>query len=100
MLTGGYSWRLYFYVVLAFAVALFIFSFFAAEETSYDRKLELVEEPSNGHDALPPRRPFLQTLSLKGKYDPSVPFFMTMIRSFTYFLVPQVLWVVTTFGIY
>src|ERR1700684_4002711 len=38
MLAGGYSWRLYFYVEIAFAGALLILAFFVVEETMYDRK--------------------------------------------------------------
>lgn len=123
MLNGGHSWRLYFYVVLAFAVALFILAFIFAEETSYDRKAAIASEslasnPFEGQEKespdrtetvtrqttppefLPLRKSYLQTLSPFGRYDRSVPFFATMLRSFTYFLVPQALWVITTYGIY
>ncbi|KAL2835021.1 major facilitator superfamily domain-containing protein [Aspergillus cavernicola] len=58
MLAGGYSWRLFFYVVAAFAGALLVAAFFLAQ------------------------------------------FFGTILRSFTCFLVPAVLWVITSFGIY
>ncbi|KAI1489596.1 major facilitator superfamily domain-containing protein [Biscogniauxia mediterranea] len=47
----------------------------------------------------PARKSFAQTLSLCGRVDPDVPFFTMMVRSFTYFLVPQSLWVIATFGI-
>jgi hypothetical protein len=55
----------------------------------------------NGSDttAIPLRKTYLQTLSVKGRVDHTVSFCMTILRSFTYFLVPQVLWVITTFGI-
>lgn len=124
MLQAGYSWRLYFYVVLAFTILLFILAFFFAEETSYDRKTVLAEEavpavaPAVDEKDLPvhdemattgnqtrtqeyvrPRREFLQTLSPAGRIDHELPFFLTMIRSFSYFLVPQALWVITTYGI-
>ena len=121
MLTGGYSWRLYFYVVLAFALALFILALFFVEETSYDReaaiaaetalseRLDSHEKPTTAHgeiridqstqEHIHARKSYLQTLSLKGRLDPDVPIFTTMIRSFTYFLVPQALWVITTYGI-
>ncbi len=122
MLTGGYSWRLYFYVVLAFSLALFILAFFFVEETSYDRKVAIAAEVSTAEryegqekttinhnetiaphlltpELAPRRRSYLETLSLKGKVDRNIPFFMTMVRSFTYFLVPQSLLVITTYGI-
>lgn len=126
MLIEPYSWRLYFYVVLAFSLVLFILAFLFVEETSYDRKAqihaEIQSEESISHDAeksndttqvhadnlttsatrvtIPARKPFLKTLALWGTIDHRVPYFKTMARSFTYFLVPQVLWVITSFGIY
>lgn len=51
-------------------------------------------------EVIPTRTPFVKTLDPRGRYDPTVPFWMTIARSFTYFLVPQVLWVITSFGIY
>ncbi|KAL7624623.1 hypothetical protein AAE478_006191 [Parahypoxylon ruwenzoriense] len=117
MLSGGYGWRLFFYVEFAFGMALLILAFFFVEETSYDREAAILaaSTPPNDSDkdgaqevekgaqraelVVPSRRSFLQTLSLRGRVDPSVPFFTTIVRSFTYFLVPQSLWVITTFGI-
>ncbi|KAH6645078.1 putative MFS transporter [Truncatella angustata] len=119
MLIEPYSWRLFFYVILAFASALLVLAFLFVEETSYDRKAhKLSETPSEDlrapEDAekpaqetyerraapVPERIPFFKTLSPLGHYDPQSPFFMTIARSFTYFLVPQVFWVITSFGIY
>ncbi|KIX04625.1 uncharacterized protein Z518_05495 [Rhinocladiella mackenziei CBS 650.93] len=114
MLAGGYSWRLFFYVEFAFACALFILAFFFVEETWYQRdemKARLgaaTESPEKGVDAEfrevssapPPRKSFISTLKPWGVYDREAPFFMTAIRSFTYFLVPSVFWVVATYGIY
>ncbi|KAI1802345.1 putative MFS transporter [Daldinia bambusicola] len=116
MLSGGYGWRLFFYVEFAFAVTLLILAFVFVEETSYDRGVltALVTPPNEpekerAHEiekgtqqvdlVVPSRKSFLETLSLRGRVDSNVPFFTTMIRSFTYFLVPQSLWVITTFGI-
>lgn len=48
----------------------------------------------------PPRKPYRATLSVAGRRDPHARFFMTIAMSFTYFLVPQVLWVILSFGIY
>jgi hypothetical protein len=120
MLAGGYSWRLFFYVEFAFACALFILAFFVVEETLYHRnsRTESIRESSssqnddknsaNATDAVvenaarstgvPPRKTFLQTLKFWGAYDKDTEFFMMMARSFTYFLVPHVLWVITTYG--
>ncbi|OTA98010.1 hypothetical protein M426DRAFT_326317 [Hypoxylon sp. CI-4A] len=116
MLAGGYGWRLFFYVEFAFAMALFVLAFFFVEETLYDREAfrsasisrddsekEGTQEVEAGVQQsvliVPSRKSFLQTLRLWGRVDRDVPFFTTMLRSFTYFLVPQSFWVISTFGI-
>ncbi|KAI5864009.1 putative MFS transporter [Durotheca rogersii] len=116
MLNAGLGWRLFFYVEFAFAMVLLIMAFFYVEETSYDRAAHMTPPtPSNASEkegvqefekgdretgyVVPSRKTFIETLSLKGRVDPDVPLFMTMIRSWTYFLAPQSLWVITTFGI-
>lgn len=111
MLAGGYSWRLFFYVEFAFAMGLFILAFFFVEETAYDREAvksqlglavtanekgtgnQLVEVPSHAIG----RKSFASTLKPWSRIYPG-PFFGVMLRSFTYFLVPSVFWVVTTYG--
>lgn len=119
MLAGGYSWRLFFYVEFAFGCALLILAFFAVEETLYHRKppAESIRDSSSSQNddeknsiskaitdtsihvaELPPRKTFLQTLKFWGAYDKDTEFFLMMARSFTYFLVPHVLWVITTYG--
>lgn len=119
MLSGGYSWRLFFYVEFAFACALFILAFFFVEETWYKReemKARLASGTASNGDPMtekvvdadlrevanapPPRKSFVSTLKPWGVYDKEAPFFMTALRSFTYFLVPSVFWVVSTYGIY
>ncbi|KAL1857458.1 hypothetical protein VTK73DRAFT_8081 [Phialemonium thermophilum] len=127
MLAGGYSWRLFFYVEFAFAMGLLIYSFFVVEETTYHRNTATPAQPpqeissdasiDNGDkpkvegidDAtvvsvtapvIPPRKSFAQTLKFWGVWEKDSPFFLMMARSFTYYLVPPVLWVVTTYGIY
>lgn len=116
MLAGGYSWRLFFYVEFAFACALFILAFFFVEETWYKRdemKARIVAaadqastEKGVGSDlrevpsGILPRKSFVETLKPWGVYDRESPFFLTSIRSFSYFLVPSVFWVVATYGIY
>ncbi|KAH9907795.1 putative MFS transporter [Xylariomycetidae sp. FL2044] len=126
MLSGGYTWRLFFYVEFAFGMALLILGFLFVEETSYERKASSMTAttatpPSPPPDerekvgtaqheyaeggplhpsvSAPPRKSFLQTLSVRGRYDRETPLFAMMARSFTYFLVPQSLWVIATFGI-
>ncbi|KZT61678.1 MFS general substrate transporter [Calocera cornea HHB12733] len=129
MLAGGYSWRLYFYVEIAFAAALLIMAFFFVEETAYKRippgsarqvpiagrssGTGSIDTPSNEKEKdlpqehieyatpeIPRRKTFLETLKPWGAIDHESQFFMTMLRPFTYYLVPAVLWVVTTYGIY
>lgn len=105
MLNGGLSWRLYFYVIIAFTVVVFILAFFFVEETLYSRVSPANEsgQDEDAHDApndhiIPRRKTFVETLKIFCKPDPDVSFLMTMIRPFTYFLVPVVLWVITTYG--
>jgi MFS family permease len=124
MLAGGYSWRLFFYVETAFAGLLLILGFLFVEETTYKRVSPNGPTSPNptgekrvfGQDELdkseetvahvevetmvPPRRNFVQTLNPWSGINHDEEFFMTSIRSFTYFLVPAVLWVVTSYGIY
>ncbi|KAH9895336.1 putative MFS transporter [Xylariomycetidae sp. FL2044] len=131
MLSTEASWRLFFYVILAFASVLFVLTFLFVEESSYDRKAAqqhrvaaaAVDSFSSSSDggandahrreeekptattvervppAIPARKTFAATLSPWGRVDHEVPFFTLIWRSFTYFLVPQVLWVITSFGI-
>lgn len=116
MLAGGYSWRLFFYVEFAFACALLIMAFFFVEESSYNREkakaqmgsaispednekvaaAELHEIPMSSVG----RKSFVSTLKPWSGINHEAPFFSVMLRSFTYFLVPSVFWVVTTYGIY
>lgn len=124
MLAGGYSWRLYFYVEVAFAGALLILAFLFVEETTYKRKSPNGPTVSNGsgeqkvygkdeieekgvptesvevQTLVPPRRSFVETLKPWSAINHDEQFFMTIARSFTYYLVPSVLWVITSFGIY
>jgi hypothetical protein len=118
MLASGYSWRLFFYVVFAFAVALLIFAFFIVEESSYNRTSPISPTPSStitptlspekpildtselAANTIPPRKTYLQTLHPWSGINHQQEFWILIPRSFTYFLVPQVLWVITSFGIY
>ena len=124
MLAGGYSWRLFFYVESAFAALLLLLAFLFVEETTYKRNTPngpantnpngetkvasqaAVEKGDVSPDhvevetLIPPRRTFLATLKPWSAINHDEEFFMTIARSFTHFLVPSVLWVVTSFGIY
>ncbi|ORY11686.1 major facilitator superfamily domain-containing protein [Clohesyomyces aquaticus] len=113
MLAGGYSWRLFFYVEFAFAMALLIAAFFIVEETSYKRNKTATPPISSANSdkgvqptheevlpIVPPRKSYLSTLKPWSKIDHESEFWIMIPRCFTYFLVPQVLWVVTSFGIY
>ena len=123
MLAGGYSWRLFFYVEFAFGAALLVLAFFFVEETDYKRAsptsaspppshpdsenekaktaTEQSEKTSDGNngEVIPQRKTFVQTLKLWSHINHDVPFFMTGVRAFSYYLVPCVLWVVTSYGI-
>jgi hypothetical protein len=122
MLAGGLSWRLFFWVEFAFSLALLILAFFFVEESMYKRpkpNSSLVQrtdiEGKNGKSAdvdetveksssntpsedIPPRKSYGETLKLWGTIDHDSDFFMMMIRAFTYFVVPPVFWVATTYG--
>lgn len=118
MLNAGLSWRLFFYIEIAFAGALLIVAFFVVEETTYHRippqsqelssgihshsegekETATAEERSEPTRMIPKRKTFLQTLKFWGVWEKDSEFFMMIARSFTYFLVPSVLWVVTTYG--
>ena len=110
MLAGGYSWRLFFYVEFAFAMGLFVLAFLFVEETTYKRRLapstpsmmegdEKMPVPSQIEAIpLPARKTYLQTLKVWNGINHEAEFFTTIWRSFTYYLVPSVFWVVTTYG--
>lgn len=117
MLAGGYSWRLFFYVEIAFAGALFLLAFVFVEESHYKREpimssttsIEETGEKETGIQQketrqteqshyIPPRKSFLSTLKPWSSIDHEAEFFMTMLRPFTYFFVPAVFWVITSYG--
>lgn len=127
MLSGGHSWRLFFYVEIAFAGLLLLLAFLFVEESSYKRdspnvpispasstsvemqgvfgkdEIEKEEVPAEHIEVqtpVPPRRTYVETLKPWSSINHDEEFFLTAIRSFTYFLVPSVVWVVTTYGIY
>ena len=104
MLAGGYSWRLYFYVLIAFAGALFALAFLFVEESAYKRVVVVVSSQSGSKEerdvgkekekpaahveavpTVPPRKSFLQTLKPWTGIDREAQFLMTMVRAFYVF---------------
>lgn len=121
MLAGGYSWRLFFYVEAAFAGALLIMAFFFVEESTYHRNDQSTTSNYSNHSptvhdtveklddhvqlenvsssSVPSRKSFMATLKLWDSIDPEPEFLMTIVRSFSYFFVPAVFWVIASYGI-
>jgi hypothetical protein len=111
MLNAGYSWRLFFYVCIAFAGALLIAAYIFVEESSYVRKV-VIETPEGeyvktqiqeeielaipGHGS---RKTWKEQLRLYNGINHSVSYWMTTFRPFTYLVVPAVFWVIATYGI-
>ncbi|KAH8890242.1 putative MFS transporter [Thozetella sp. PMI_491] len=121
MLAGGYSWNLFFYVEFAFSIGLLVLAFFFVEESRYKRVFpsspseapssvsdakvhaetkEEVSDRENGSTNIPPRKSFAQQLKVWSSIDHEEPFFLTMVRAFTYLAVPSTFWVITTYGLY
>jgi hypothetical protein len=120
MLGAGYSWRLFFYVEAAFAGALLIMAVFFIEESTFHRpepsiSTSISDRSLDGNDgkdktyapaqlehirpeSVPPRKSFLATLKPWSAIDHDAEFFATIYRSFTYFCVPAVFWVITSYG--
>ena len=103
MLSGGYSWRLFFYVEFAFAMALLVAAFFLVEETMYKRPISVgspIIAPGEKSTASEieitsserSRKTWAQQMKVWNGIDREAPFFMTMVRCFTYLLVPSMLW--------
>ncbi|KAL6407413.1 hypothetical protein AUP68_10245 [Ilyonectria robusta] len=119
MLAGGLSYNLFFWVEFAIGCVFFIATFFFLEESMYLNRMkdditestvegvinsekdtqqasEQIEDTTN----LPRRRKtYAQQLKVIDQIDHQSPVFMMMIRSFTYFAVPPVFWVCTTYGL-
>jgi hypothetical protein len=92
MLNAGYSWRLFFYVCIAFAGALLIAAFIFVEESTYVRKV-VIETPEGefvksqiqeeielavpGHGS---RKSWREQLKLFNGIDHSVSYWMTTFR--------------------
>lgn len=126
MLAGGYSWRLFFYVEFAFGAALLVLAFLFVEETQYKRKTpNAIPSPASSQTGerkvfsqaevnekdipvehvevqtlIPPRKSFISTLKPWSAIDREQPFFLPMVRFLSYYLIPSVFWVVTSYGIY
>lgn len=115
MLRSGYSWRLFFYVTFAFAIGLLLVTFLFVEETQYKRckpahlvsqgtsiegsgKTASTDYRENELTQHEERRTFAATLNIFTGINREVQFFLTIARSFTYFLQPFTFWVITTCG--
>ena len=109
MLNAGYSWRLYFYVCVAFAGALLIAAFIFVEESTYKRNI-IIQTPEGEYvkntveeeeiqAGLPMRNSWRQQLSLMPVVNHDVSYWKTTFRPFTYLVVPAVFWVIATYGI-
>lgn len=111
MLNAGYSWRLFFYVCIAFAGTLLIAAFIFVEESTYVRKVvietpkgefvktQIQEEIELGIPGRGSRKTWREQLKLFNGIDYSVSYWMTTFRPFTYLVVPAVFWVIATYGI-
>ncbi|KAK3689714.1 major facilitator superfamily domain-containing protein [Podospora appendiculata] len=65
-----------------------------------EKTTENVTETAPSTSSIPPRKTFVQTLKFWGVWEKDSDFFLMIARSFTYFFVPHVFWVITTYGIY
>lgn len=124
MLAGGYSFRLFFHIEFGIGLALIIATFFLCPETAFKRMTKVVDMDSpattegaisdkqggtttshkkvevEAHPAMKQRKSYIASLNPWSGIDHEADFFMMMVRSFSYYLVPHVLWVITSFGIY
>lgn len=124
MLAGGYSFRLFFYIEFGIGLTLIIATFFLCPETAFKRKTKVIDLGSTGtsegmatnkeggittsrkkveveaHPVLKQRKSYLASLNPWSGIDHEADFFMMMVRSFSYYLVPHVLWVITSYGIF
>ncbi|KAH7168505.1 major facilitator superfamily domain-containing protein [Fusarium sp. MPI-SDFR-AT-0072] len=121
MLAGGHSYNLFFWVEFAIGCVLLVAVFFLFEETMFFRdshipgvqlnadgsaRLQKDEEQQTAEEIEIQatsqnyaRDSYLQQLKLVRRTDPNSPILTMMIRSFTYFVVPPVFWVCSTYGI-
>ncbi|SCO86498.1 uncharacterized protein FRV6_10625 [Fusarium oxysporum] len=121
MLAGGHSYNLFFWVEFAIGCVLLLAVFFLFEETMFFRDSHIPGVPLNADgsarlqkdeehqtteeieiQATPRnyvRDSYLQQLKPIRRTDPNSPIVMMMVRSFTYFVVPPVFWVCSTYGI-
>ncbi|KAF5540677.1 hypothetical protein FNAPI_10430 [Fusarium napiforme] len=120
--SSGLSYNLFFWIEFGVGCVLFLLTLAFFEETMYleqrqppsrssQRPIDadsIKEEPQATAECMesrleestsvPPRKTYVEQCKIFGKTDPNSPVFMMMVRSFTYFIVPQVFWVCTTYG--
>ncbi|KAF4946365.1 hypothetical protein FSARC_14209 [Fusarium sarcochroum] len=121
MLAGGHSYNLFFWVEFAVGLGLLVAVIFLFEETMFFRESPAAEVQRESDGLAGPQKDeeqqaaeeievqptprtyvrdsYLQQLKPIRRTDPQSPIFMMMLRSFTYFLVPPVFWVCSTYGI-
>lgn len=117
MLAGGYSFRVFFYIEFAMVLVLVAAGFFLCPETAIKRRVKVMDGEATqsvgvaGMDrgegvatdqkrveveAIPmkkQRKPYIASLSPWSGIDHKADFIMKMMRSFSYYLIPNVLWV-------
>ncbi len=126
MLSGGRSYHLFFWVEFAAGAALFLGTFFLFEETMYFRQADPPQSLSTGVDETgikadeaqleykegfggrtseiltPPRKSWVRQLKVidKDRIDHGFSPVMMVVRASTYYLVPPVFWVCSTYGVF
>ncbi|OIW29101.1 MFS general substrate transporter [Coniochaeta ligniaria NRRL 30616] len=126
MLNGGNSYKLFFWVYFAVAALLLICTVLFFEETMYFRKRRAstsgsdsnvgdvdgtksetnigsserceIGKESRESEGIPARKTWKQQLKIFSIVDKDTNMLMMAIRSFTYFAVPPVFWVCSTYG--
>ncbi|KAH7305296.1 major facilitator superfamily domain-containing protein [Stachybotrys elegans] len=122
MLSSGLSYQLFFWIEFALGCILFLGTLAFFEETMYleersahaspeqgqvdtepgkderQANSECVETKLEASVTVPPRKSYLEQCKIFGKTDPNTQVLMMVVRSFTYFIVPPVFWVCSTYG--
>ncbi|KAH7120515.1 major facilitator superfamily domain-containing protein, partial [Dactylonectria macrodidyma] len=118
MLSSGLSYNLFFWIEFGIGCILFLGTFFLFEETMFlgrkatapEHQVDLAKDENQAtsegielsvqrsSSCPPPRKTYLQQLKVLDTTDPNSPIFLMMVRSFTYFPIPPVFWVCSTYG--
>ncbi|PVH68349.1 MFS general substrate transporter [Cadophora sp. DSE1049] len=114
------SYRNFFWTEFAIGATLFVATFFFFEETMYfrqsnppqtlptevnesggkgdDEQLEFKNEVTDNEPSQLRRKSWVQQLKVIDRIDRGSPIIMMIVRSFTYYIVPPVFWVCSTYG--